>query len=709
MEKYFPAPERRYAIYPIRHDRISTPESRGQLIEFLDRCGFAGAVGNIRYTRNYPDDAAEWEQMENGFRELAARKLHSWIYDEKGYPSGGAGGVVPEKHPALKAIGLVAFEYERVIAGPIGCYRADTPGEHLYKALLLPLDPLAPVIDITADADVHGTLHFAVPEGKYKLLTLSIRRMFDATHCTGSYSEPRDYINLCDPTATRAFVRITHEHYAERLGDEFGRSILAFFTDEPSLMSWNIEPIPFPQLPWHRSFPKQFQKRFGYPIEEALAALFRRETPGALKARCDYWELVADAVAEGYFGTLRKWCRKHHLRSSGHMLEEERLQAGVPLYGSFYRSARQFDWPGIDQLASSPARLMDENNIPIARLLASLADLSGARESFSEYSDFTERQEGRKAPLAWIHASTNYHHAMGINNLTAYYSFDGQTPEELRDLNLHAARLGTWLRQGRRASRVAVLYPEATLWANFHPNGNRRNIDATPFMRRLDRLFAGVSWALLHEQVDFDYVDESFIRKARIGSGRLAAECGSYECLILPQCTVLSAATLMKLEAALPAGIRVIAVGALPKYNRETGEADLETILRRCRKNPGFTYLPWQRDFSFAACTALPQAVRITPAKNSAASKRALLSHLRELPDGAGLLFLANMAEQPFHGTLQLPGADGKVVAVDPHTGKSVPVREVKSALPGITAEIVLEPLGGLVFAVETLQPPPGR
>lgn len=78
-----------------------------------------------------------------------------------------------------------------------------------------------------------------IPEGSYHLFMMSSRRLFDGTHAAESYSEPRNYINLCDPNATRAFLEVTHEKYAEKLSDEFGKGIRAFFTDEPSLIAWN--------------------------------------------------------------------------------------------------------------------------------------------------------------------------------------------------------------------------------------------------------------------------------------------------------------------------------------------------------------------------------------------------------------------------------------------------------------------------------------
>ena len=49
--------------------------------------------------------------------------------------------------------------------------------------------------------------------------------------------------------------------------------MLAFFTDEPSLIAWNIRQAVYPIVPWHRTFPEKFMERFGYPISLGVAAV----------------------------------------------------------------------------------------------------------------------------------------------------------------------------------------------------------------------------------------------------------------------------------------------------------------------------------------------------------------------------------------------------------------------------------------------------
>ena len=134
IEAGFREPDRRYGVYQIIHGGAADP-SRADYYELR---GFAGIVGNIPYSWDFPNDREAWERTEAGFREYIRRGMYTWIYDEKGYPSGTAGGYVTETHPETVAKGLYCYDYWRVISGP-SQYRADVPGDKLWKAVLIPL------------------------------------------------------------------------------------------------------------------------------------------------------------------------------------------------------------------------------------------------------------------------------------------------------------------------------------------------------------------------------------------------------------------------------------------------------------------------------------------------------------------------------------------------------------------------------------------
>ena len=711
IENNFRKPDRRYAIYPIYHAGII--EGAENMEEILD-AGYGGVVGNLPYTETFPNDEKAWTDTEKAFRDLAEAGLHTWIYDEKGYPSGTAGGAVIDENPEYIAEGLYCYEYWKTLSGPVK-YRADVPGDRLYKALLLPLDGMDP-IDVTASQDKRGTLHIDVPEGTYHLFMISIRRLFDGTHAAESYSEPRNYICLSDKEAVKSFIRITYDGYAKKLQDLFGSKILAFFTDEPSLIAWNIRYAVYPIVPWHKTFPEQFIKKYGYPIELAVTAVVTRRGRQVVKRRCDFWDFVADTVAEGYFGTIQDWCHSHGIKFSGHLLEEERLTAHVINYGSYFRSMSRMDWPGIDQLDSEPQYLMDHEKLPIARLAASFADLNGERESFTEFSDHTSRMENKQIGIEWVRASVNWHIAMGINNFTSYYNFHAFSQEQIKELNIYTARLGYLMRQGKRNSKVALLYPEATVWAAYTPTVVERARDFSAETLKVENAFRDISWELLERQIDFDYVDEKLIQEGKIKDGCLCYKDREYKSLVLPAVKVLSGKTMKKLELLLQNDIGICFCGAIPEMERETGEkCDFPMTMMEYRDSPYFYYGETANLSGKDRISALYREITLNPDKlecvltgaegmakilDGEVISDSILSHMR-IDGDTRILFLTNMGGKNYEGHIHMFNVKHVEIA-NPMDG-SIKHIEIQTKRKGINCTecripVKLYPYQGIVF-----------
>ena len=665
LERALKSPDRRYAVYQIIHDGAAIPEKA----EYYDGRWFGGVVGNLQYTRDFPDDEAAWKAIEAGMREYIRRGMHTWIYDESGYPSGTGGGYVTEYNPQFVAKGLYCYDYWRVITGP-GAYRADVPGDKLWKAVLISVDGGDP-IDVTCGLNERGTLYINVPCGRYYLFMMSIRRLFDGTHATESYSEPRNYISLADRAAAKSFIECTHERYKARLSDEFGRGILATFTDEPSLISWNIRTGVFPILPWLDSYPDDFEKKYGYPFVNACVAVVLNRGECTVKRRCDFWEFIADGVAEGYFAEIEDWCHKNNLKSSGHMLEEERLQAHVYNYGSFFRSMRHFDWPGIDQLNTEPSVLMNDTHVPIARFVASFADINGEHEVFTEFSDHSVRERGARAGIECYYGSVNWHLAMGVNNFTSYYSWDGITKEETADFNRYTARSGYILRQGIRDSRVAVFYPEAAMWAAYTPSTAARAVDSSEKMLSVERAFAKVSWDLLHRQIDFDYIDSRILAAGEIKNGKLCYGDRTYSAVVLPCARVLEAAAMEKLLDIESSGIAVFFCGEIPEICRESGDRTqlCERIANEVKN--GSMFASETADFGRLIDEKLPDKCRpVSVSSDKGTYWPMLLSHSRVTGDGMRIVYIANMANEDFGGTVRAEGDYSSVYEADDFSGE---------------------------------------
>lgn len=665
LQDAFQSPDRRYAVYQIIHGG-ATDKARAA---YYDERWFGGIVGNIDYPLNFPDNKTIWQDVSAGMREYIGRGMHTWLYDEKGYPSGTAGGYVTEMYPETIAKGLYCYDYWRKIGGP-EIYRADVPGDKLWKAVLIPVDG-GEVIDVTHCLNDRNVLYVDVPAGSYYLFMMSIRRLFDGTHATESYSEPRNYISLSDKAAVQKFIDCTHEKYKEVLGDQFGKGVLAMFTDEPSLISWNIRRGVFPILPWLDSYPDDFAARYGYELYRACVAVVTGKGPQVTKRRCDFWEFIADTVADNYFGMIQDWCHANGLKSSGHMLEEERLQAHVYNYGSFYRSMRRFDWPGIDQLQTETGPLMNDHAIPIARFIASFADINGEHEVFTEFSDHCVRERGEMAGLDCYYGSVNWHLAMGVNNFTSYYSWNGITKDETIAFNKYTARSGYLLRQGCRDSRVAVFYPEAAMWDSYTPSTEMRAIDRSEATQKLEKAFVRSSWALLHQQVDFDYIDAKLLCDATIQDGKLCWQDRAYRAVVFPCARVLEEAVMEKLLVLARSGITILFCEELPQKSRETGEISPIAAELQAMVDSGEMLLADADSFATLLTDKLSMHCRTITLD---AENPMLLSHCRITEDGLRIVYIANMANEPYTGELHIEGTYTNTDQANAFTGEITPV-----------------------------------
>ena len=55
--------------------------------------GFGGVVTNVSTQHNYLESDREWALLAVLADACTAEGMRLWIYDERGYPSGGAGGI----------------------------------------------------------------------------------------------------------------------------------------------------------------------------------------------------------------------------------------------------------------------------------------------------------------------------------------------------------------------------------------------------------------------------------------------------------------------------------------------------------------------------------------------------------------------------------------------------------------------------------------
>ena len=484
--------------------------------------GLGGLVCNVDF-KEYMRSEEKWKTLEDVVARAAEVGLVVWLYDEDGYPSGSAGGLVLEQDPSHEALSLV--------------YDPDH-------------DP-----------------------------PIYTRPAYEHTHASNNYYVARRFPNLIDRDAVASFIDITHNQYHKRVGDHFGQAVVAFFTDEPSLMSVNIGQIPeharknvpvvhepsddvkaLPSVPWVDDLPEAYQEKYGESIIESRASLFDGDSENDRRIRRQYWSLIGDLMAERYFGRLQEWCHQHKLRSSGHLLREEHIVNHPPLYGNALQCYQRFDVPGLDMLSSEPSSVFDKRGWLAGVGPMSAAVLNGTRQVMTEVSDFSERMGGKPpATVDMMCATAAWHAVFGVTEFTLYYRAQDRQPGDYNKYNDFIGRMNAVLRDASIEPEAILYYPIYDLWTEFKPQAEGLMIDSqSPRAQRAEKAYMQLGESLTRARVPFIVADHSHLAEAKVNGDRLVIAGKNFSALVLPESCELPPNTAKTVNRFAASGGRVI-------------------------------------------------------------------------------------------------------------------------------------------------------
>lgn len=557
-------------------------------LEELRRLGIGGIVANVSFN-DYLLNERQWEIFLRGMQIADELGLVLWLYDEKGYPSGTAGGLVARANPEYVALSLAC--YPQHVQGPC-TFRFHRPisCKSFVYACAFPAGAESTqqnVVDLITNVDQEGSLTWNAPAGKWTVLYLAQRISYEGTHACSNVYEFRHYVNVLDRAAIAEFIRVTHEQYRLRMPEPLWKKVRAIFTDEPSFMTAYAGPLPERFLgkipvvdkpiftdrpaavPWHPDLLARFRQAKGYNLLPSLYALFGGRNDQAAVTRQDYYEVASAMYAEAFSEQIRNWCARNGTTFSGHFMAEEDLPGHVAYQGSLFAVVRPMQLPGIDMLNSDPQDMLKGSSFMTAKHVSSVAHLTGAKQVHSECSDWVQRNTGQGASLAQRRGQGNLLYALGINQVTAYWSWEDIGEEGYRAYNDYMGRLGSLLRGGRHVCDVAVLYPIRSAWANYTPTSRPptaglANEALAQSFRRISKDYEDLVRHLIRSQIDLDIIDEEALATADIRDGALRIADEAYGVVILPTLLSLGVPAAQALVRLDRAGGTIIATGDLP-------------------------------------------------------------------------------------------------------------------------------------------------
>ncbi len=435
----FATPPRAFRPLQIVHGRdLSDPS---EVAYFRDACGLGGLVVNVGGA-DYIRSQENWDRFCLGVKNLKEAGMRAWIYDEDGYPSLSAGGVVLEGRPDLRALEL-AYDPEH-----------DPP--------------------------------------------YYVRDCYEYTHSSNNVFKARRYPNPLNPEATARFIDVTHRRYRAELKDLYDY-VEAFFTDEPAMMAANlgvireedirsrvptIDPLDpdkkeLAVVSWCDDVEARYQEKYGEELRPNLKSLFEGDSDADRKTRRQFWTLLGELDAERYYAQIQKFCHEdpNGPVASGHTLYEENLIMHVPLDGNKIEVLKKFDLPGMDMLNSDPVAYF-YGCWAAAAFPCSAAAFIGNRRVMTEISDFSQQVSGdrKPVPLDAMEAVAGWQAAFGVTEFTLYYGIkaaDYRNEGTHRDYCRFVGRLNAVLRDATPDRPILLYYPIEEMQEEFRPyNGS---------------------------------------------------------------------------------------------------------------------------------------------------------------------------------------------------------------------------------------------
>lgn len=522
-------------------------------LEQVKEIGCGGVVTNVSF-QNYLESEKQWEIFTHVIRLCKELGLRVWLYDEKGYPSGGAGGIVVRDHPEYEAIGLVCLT------------QAVQKTQHVVMTLPRNHKKAVAVYMVTGEVgdgteqdlmpyvDEDGTLCFDATEDG-TVYYIASKALFEGVHASRNYHEVRPYVNVLDKKAMEYFINVTYGQYKKYVGEEFGDLIEAVFTDEPSVMGpycaplntkkYNVrgvervdEKMPlYPHVVWSCEFEAEFTARKGYKIMPLVPLLFAGDSTLAQQVRFDYHDVAAQLYEEAYFVAIRDFCRENNIKFTGHLLAEELFYTQIINEYDYFQMMRNMDYTGIDVLSADPKKVLRAPLLP--KIASSVAHHYGAKTVMSESSDFTRRgTHDLSAKEAFASFAVQY--VFGVTQLTSYFAIDKFALEEYKKLNNAVARMGRFITDGAHKAPLLLYYPARSSWQYALPSVQiMSQCKGNGCFAQMSDLFDRATVCFAEQCVDYDITDGCVLAACEIKDRTVISPSGeAYRAVYVPCCDI---------------------------------------------------------------------------------------------------------------------------------------------------------------------------
>ncbi len=488
---------------------------------------------------------------------LCAKELgmEAWIYDEDGWPSGFAGGRVPELGDEYQSKYII-----------ISDKREEIDQKHLLAA-------------------------FAKTSTGYQKVEY---QKGDIWFC---YANEPNYVDLLSKEVTKKFIEITHERYKKELGELFGTTVPGFFTDEPQYNSKNF--------PYSNELEEYFIARNSYSFIDNLHMLLQDENSAASnKFHKDYWNTVEEMMRNHFSKQIFDWCEENHVQFTGHYPGEDSLIQQVNSTAGVMPKYQYMHMPGIDHLGRRITSILLTKQVTSAakqfgkkKVLSETFGCAGWNISFEQMCHIWGWQAAAGINVACLHIGAHSIRGIRKRDYPAFYSYQEPWWDNFHHISAWLSGISYKMSLGRWMEDVLVLSPMESIYLYHNQKiSNEEQMISMSYRQLLENL--------LDIQVGFDIGDETILREnAIVEENTLKVGKCSYKIVIVPKTITLEKNTWALLERFQISGGIVVFTEDIPKLadSFESYVSKMNTVVVQNRRGFWYKYfemIRYQREVS---------------------------------------------------------------------------------------------------------------
>jgi hypothetical protein len=500
------------------NDKLENDELRLQIKHMYD-VGLGGYFMHARGGLLTEYMGEEWFDAVDACLDKGAElEMHSWAYDENGWPSGFGDGKVNglgEKYQQkyLRAEVIPACELKRS-GRTIAVYTANGKER------------------IGENGNAKG----------------------DVLHLY--YDVNEFYVDTLDREVTVKFIELIYQKYYERL-DREGRSpseLTGFFTDEPQISRNG--------MPWSQIMEEEYRAAYGEELLDVLPHMFYREGDFR-RTRYRVWKLITQLFMNNFMKPIHDWCGERGWQVTGHHVCEESYWSQLTSNGAVMPQYQYYHIPGMDWLGRHIKPVTTP--VQVASVCAQLGKKQILSETFALCGWNVKPEE-----LKWMYQWQMVH---GINLLCPHlesYSLKGIRKRDYpashfrhqpwwadyRDFFDYASRVGVLIAEGGINVDVLIMHGQSSAWLEYNAN-EKNNQSIEKYFKSLNE----ISELLDNAHINYHYGDETMAEMhGKVSGGEFVIGAQSYKVLVMPRMENLSAKVFAMLNEFTAQGGKVLAV-----------------------------------------------------------------------------------------------------------------------------------------------------